>query len=160
MVIPIYLNPEFKVGDIIVSLTEITLSYCKFSLYHEFTIIDYDSITGYAIRDNEAEIELTISSSALKTFTIKTDIKTSKNRYINIENKKKFINFIDENCPNKSLEWGDYDRYDACKLKYCYNDSCEVEENCIRYISNDIINKNSNIVKYIRSKKLKKLNVD
>jgi len=160
MVIPIYLNPEFKVRDIIVSLTEITLSYCKFSCYHEFTIIDYDSITGYTIRDNEAEIELTISSSALKTFTIKTDIKTSKNRYINIENKKKFINFIDENCPNKRIEWDSYDKYDACKLKNCYNNYCEVEENCIRYISNDIINKNSNIVKYIRSKKLKKLNVD
>ena len=169
MVIPIYINPEFKVGDIIISLTIMSIKYCIFTPYHEFTIISYNKKTGYKIKDNELGIELSIDfnygnhkvDGLLENFAIKTDIKTSKNNYIEIENRKKLFNFIIKNCPNKTSEWSDYDRYDACKLKKnTYNDSCEVEEKCICHISSYKIN-NSNdtdIVKYLRYIKVKKLN--
>ena len=88
MIIPIYLQPKFKVGDIIISLYDINLEYCRFTPYHEFTIISHKDKEGYKIIDNESGIELVIDShynnspinDILKNFTIKTDLKTAKKK--------------------------------------------------------------------------------
>ena len=57
-----------------------------------------------------------------------------------------------------SYGYDDYERYETCKIKTGYCDSCDINEECISHINSDIINKNPFIVKYLRNKKLKKLN--
>lgn len=159
MVIPIYSKPEFKVGDIIISLYEITLEYCKFTQYHEFTIISYAGVKGYRLKDNELGIEFDTYpiNGQLKNFTLKTDIKTAKKRNRFVLNRALFNDFIVKNCPNIDYDYDGHERYDSCQLKKSRNNCCIVSEECINHISPDVINKNKFIVKYLRNKKIEKL---
>jgi len=165
MVIPIYLKPKFKVGDIIISLFDINLEYYRFTPYHEFTIISHNDEDGYTIKDNELGIELVVDShykknpihDLLKNFTIKTDLNTARKRSNYLNRKKNFIEFIRTNCPNLSYGYDEYERYETCKIKKGYCNSCNISEDCICHISSDAVNKNSDVIKYIRDKKLKKI---
>jgi len=85
MIIPIYLDADFKVGDIIISLENITrVKYYTISSYHEFIIIKYDKYKKvFTIRDNESDSGIELEYNTLSKFTIKTDIKTAKKRIQN-----------------------------------------------------------------------------
>lgn len=156
MIIPIYLEHKFEVGDIIISLITIETKFYHITRYHEFIITDIDINQRFHIKDIETDLEL--SYYTLTDFKLKTDMKTAKNRYEYLKDKKLFLNFIHLNCKNKEEDYDDREIYDRCKLKKGYKCSCVPEEKCIKYISNDIINKNSFIVKYSRNMKLKNLN--
>lgn len=155
MIIPRYVNADFKIGDIIISLKEIDVKYCIFSKYHEFTITRTDSNYGYYIIDNECGIE--INDRDLSKFTLKVDLECANKRYKHIENENNLKRFILSNCPYRFRDIEDRDYYDACELYTVPNNSCTYSPDCIKHIDKKLIQKNKEISTYLRAKKIKKI---
>ena len=161
MLIPIYRQSEFKVGDIIISLEEIVTPYYIFSKYHEFKIVEKTQISkdyspDFRIIDNEHGVEL--KNFNLTNFTLKVDLGTAKKRDTYLNNESNLRKFIIKNCPHIFQDIDDRDYYDACKLKGIYGYiPCNYCSDCIKYIDENLIKQNKEISSYLRSKKIKKI---
>lgn len=159
MLLPVYKNPIFKVGDIIISLKVISNEYFYFTPYHEFVIISLTDSNYATIKDMNSEFEF--RCSLYNDFLLKTDLKTAKKRYIEVSDEKYFKEFIHNNCPNLYEAIDDRDFYDACELKkdkYYYMANCKICDDCIFHIDKKKYENDKIVQRYLRRKKIKNIN--
>lgn len=163
MIIPIYREPKFKEGDIIISLEIIEFDYCVITPYHEFTITKIDKKKKgyneyYTLTDKDGFV---YEYGKLENyFTLKVELSCAKKRNKELNDDRKFYKFIEKNCPHIHEGYEDRDTYKACKISNSkhYSDYCKMKFECINHIDDKIIQKDKFILKYLRNKKLKKLN--
>lgn len=158
MIIPVYKLYKYKEGDIIISLKDISGSYCLFTQNHEFTIkhIKTNSEINNIIIDNECGIVL--NTPNFNDFTLKCDLNVAKDRYIELNNNLYIKNFILKNCPHKDYSYEEYTKYDSCNIKKSYSNGCNVDiDECINHIPLEKINNDERIITILRSKKINKI---
>jgi len=164
MIIPKYRNYKFEEGDIIISLTLIEFEYMIITPYHEFTITKIEKKKNeykkYYLIDNDGVVITHSPSGCIENdFTLKVELDCAKKRNNELNDDYKIYKFIKDNCPHKCDSWSDYSSYYRCKMKNIHDDdSCGVGLECINHIDNKIIQKDNFVLKYIRKRKIKKLN--
>lgn len=150
---------SYDIGDKVTIIKSIQLDTCYVTEGHEFIIVDDEKRKGYSnyykLKDIDSDVILRTTSD---NFKIKIDYHKSILISEKIKNKKKFIDFILKNCPNKYDKYDDREVYDACKLKKTsYGEVCQPCISCISYINKDKIKKDEFISSYLRGIKIKKI---
>ena len=156
MITPFIKQEKFNIGDIVINVLPFEYDYCYIHIGHGFTVIKYDDkYDNYILKDNESDM---IFDARINQITLVIDLKTAKNHYIEVNNRKKAIGFICENCPNRKISYHHRDEYDGCLLdNSSYHQSCNPLLDCIKYIEHDKIKNNKFIYDYFRNLKVKNL---
>lgn len=155
MIIPIS-TQKLNIGDTVITISDIYEKYYIITPGHEFIIMDYIyKYDNYICVDIDNNIKVTLSRNNI---TKKVSIDTANKEYTFAIETSEYKKFISKKCPNKSEDYDDREIYDSCKLKNCYNNSCEPKIECAKYLSNVDINKSSVLLKHLRRNKIKELN--
>lgn len=147
-------NKKIEIGDIIILIEKINGPYFIIYPGHEFEVIDKNDY-GFILKDPDSGI--TISHIQTNQIVYKISIEDAAIEYKERTEINECINFIKENCSNKSHGYDHYDKYDSCKLLKCFNNYCSPKIECSKYISSEDIKKCKVLKKRLRSFKLKKI---
>ena len=137
--IPININKDHPIGQKVVLIKKVKRGCFMFTVGHEFTVVElfdkYEDQVSYNLMDNENKI--LVKQVYDDSFTEKVDFKTARDIYIKEKERKKFMIFIDKNCPHKGTDSWDWDVYESCKLikSKISNNHCKPEMSCINYIN-------------------------
>lgn len=151
MIIPLS-RKKIEIGDIVISIKEINKPYFIISPGHEFEVVDKNGY-GYILKDLEKGI---IIENCREEIVYKKSLEDAKNEYETKRDTDNCLEFIKENCPNKSYSFDHYDKYDSCKL--CgYNNYCKPKFECAKHISSEKLKESKLLIKYLREIKLKQI---
>lgn len=160
MIIPI--NTEiknYKTGDKVTLVKEISCGYAMFTVGHELVVIEkIKDYSYYTLKDEENDIIIT--KIFPQFFTLKTDLIETKDIYMKKKNKKKFIDFIFNNCPHRGNDSWDRDEYVSCGLMFNRSfgqNECKCKTSCINQIRQKDIDNDDFIKTYMRKLKIKEI---
>jgi hypothetical protein len=150
-------NEKINIGDIVINIKDINEKYYIITAGQEFYVVDYDKKYDLYIIKSE-DLIIRLSKSFL---TKKINLKNAKNEYIERCDRHEYNSYIFSKCPNKAYGYGDREQYDACKIleqKGYYGAYCRPSLKCAKYLTKEDRNNNKLLLKYLRIKKIKKIN--
>lgn len=157
MKIPIDIDRNFKIGDRIKLLKDITRDYVLFKVGHEFTIIGQDEF-GFVLQDEDGEVIKKLLYDNDDRFTKIITYNSAEIKYKQLMLNNEISLIISKNCPYKEDEYWDRDRFHVCSKQN--NIDCKGDINCLKF---NKVKKNINardipkVEKYIRLMKIKNL---
>lgn len=149
MIIPLS-SKKLEVGDTVVAKRDIMHKWYIIKAGHEFKIIDKDSY-GFIILDDSG---IKINHISNYDITLKLDFKAAEKEYIFTIETAEYKKYLCGKCPNRESGYNDREEYDACKIIKSYYPLCCPTLDCAKYLTQEQINKNKILLKYLRQKKL------
>ena len=154
MIIP-KTSQKINIGDKVIITREIDDSYCIIMKGHEFDVIGYDNkYNNFICEDKNTNFIVNLNKNILVK---KINLKLAEKEYIFNQETLKYKEYIFENCPNSCTGYTDRDIYHRCLLKKGYDDSCDSNLECAKFLKIEDINKCYELVKHLRKYKLDKI---
>lgn len=158
MIIPIDIRfPEYKKGDIIYNLEDITKPNYIILKGHKFICYGHDDY-GMIIKDFDSDLIIynVRNTKFTKDVTLDESFKIMKQ----VEDKKKFKIIMKQICPMKDYQYDYREKITHCtdpKYEKHYRHKCNPSFSCLKFIDPEKIKEHQFLLQYSRTLKINKL---